>query len=120
MIHTALRATRRVYPGVVFGCYLLAFVAAFAMVFMLPIGALGLVFISLMALIPVVFGWGILCALERFFAVRKLRSGLCPICASRSVVGGEQAPSGEYSCLDCGGRFSSKGEDIDLPEAVTQ
>lgn len=118
MIHAMLRAIRRLYPGIVFGFYLLAFLAAFAMVFMLPIGALGLVFLALMALIPVVIAWGVLCALERSFALGKLRRGVCPKCSSTSVVGGKSDPTGEFACLECGGRFSPRGEDLVLPESI--
>jgi hypothetical protein len=116
MVHSIVRWIRKVYPGVVFGAYLLAFLLAFTMVFMLPIGALGLVFIALMALIPVVAILGVVKAVERPLAIRKLRRGVCPACdvaaivaRDASVVRGEAG----YACGSCGALFNSRGEDVD-------
>ena len=98
MIHTIVRMIRECYPGVVFGGYLLAFFVAFAMVFMLPIGALGLVFLALMALIPVVAILGIVRAIERPLALEKLRAGRCPACGAKSI---EPPSTASENCYEC-------------------
>lgn len=110
---------------VVFGCYLLAFVTAFAMVFMLPVGALLLVFVGLMGLIPVVTVAVALRAFERPLARAKLQRGDCPACgehAIESVSGAlESAGAGgaAHFCRACGTGFSQRGEDMVLPEPTT-
>ncbi len=118
MIHTIVRTIRRFYPGVVFGGYLLAFFVAFAMVFMLPIGALGMVFLALMALIPVVLILGIVRAIERPLALEKLRTGRCPACNERAILPPLSAQSDCYECSICRERFSARGEDVAAPESV--
>lgn len=102
----------------VFGGYLLAFFVAFAMVFMLPIGALGLVFLALMALIPVVAVLGIVRAIERPLALGKLRAGRCPACAEKSIEPPSTANENCYECAACHERFSARGEDVAAPEQI--
>ena len=118
MIHTIVRMIRECYPGVVFGGYLLAFFVAFAMVFMLPIGALGLVFLALMALIPVVLILGIVRAIERPLALEKLRAGRCPACSAKSIQPPSTASENCYECAACHERFSARGEDVAAPEPI--
>jgi hypothetical protein len=119
MLHTIVRWIRRVYPGVVFGGYLIAFLLAFTMVFMLPIGALGMVFLAVMALIPVVALLALVKAVERPLALRKLRRGDCPACDVGSITTSHDSGSdrvgvqnAHYACGACGSRFSDRGEDI--------
>lgn len=118
MIHTIVRTIRKFYPGVVFGGYLLAFFVAFAMVFMLPIGALGLVFLALMALLPIVLVLGIVRAVERPLALEKLRSGRCPACGAKSIQAPSSASENCYECAQCHERFSARGEDVAAPEQI--
>ncbi len=118
VLHVTLRWIRSVYPIVVFCGYLMAFFVAFAFVFMLPIGALGVVFLSLMALIPVVIVWSALNLVERKLAARKLRDGTCPACGSGEAQRIEGEGEVGYSCRSCSARFTSRGEDIILPEPL--
>ncbi len=112
MVHTITRTLRRYYLGVVFGCYLFAFTLAFILVFALPIGALALVFVAVMALIPVVAFWSALCAIERRLALCMLRSGSCPQCRSDSIAACEDLGGVAYRCQSCRGCFSARGEDV--------
>jgi len=117
MLHSIVRWIRKVYPGVVFGGYLIAFILAFTMVFMLPIGALGMVFLAVMALIPVVAILAVVKALERPLAIRKLRRGTCPVCDATAIVvkDSREGSGGQgYACGACGALFSVRGEDIDV------
>ena len=118
VLHAALRWTRSVYPIAVFCAYLMAFFVAFTFVFMLPIGALGVVFLSLMALVPVVIVWSLLNLVERKLAARKIRSGTCPACGSREAQRSEGEGEVGYSCRSCSARFTLRGEDIVLPEPL--
>ncbi len=112
MLHTIARTIRRYYLGVVFAGYLLAFGLAFVMVFALPIGALGMVFLALMALIPIVCIWMILCAVERRLALAKLRRGCCPVCSGNSARACEVSEGVSFRCETCRGNFSARGEEI--------
>lgn len=118
MLHTIVRTIRQLYPGVVFGGYLLAFFVAFALVFMLPIGALGMVFLAAMALIPVVFLLGIVRAIERPLALKKLRANRCPACDARAIEPPSADHSELYRCKSCGVHFSLRGEDAELPDST--
>ncbi len=115
-MHSAIRSIRGAFPVVVFCGYLLAFFAAFTMVFMLPIGALGLVFLALMALVPVVATWVVLVAIERPLARAKLVRGVCPACSGRVRECLQEQGPASFECLACVRSFSSKGEDIELPD----
>lgn len=117
MLHTIVRTIRQFYPGVVFVGYLLAFFVAFALVFMLPIGALGMVFLALMALIPVVFLLGIVRAIERPLALKKLRANRCPACDARAIEPPGADHGDLYRCTNCGSHFSASGEDADAPDS---
>ncbi len=116
MWHTLLRTLRRYYLGVVFAAYLLSFGLAFVMVFALPIGALSMVFLAVMALIPAVACWSILCALERRFALRKLNRGRCPGCNGHTIGQVEGNANASFQCAQCRGCFSSRGEDVEGEE----
>ena len=116
VLHTTVRAIRAAFHVCVFVLYLLAFIAAFAMVFMLPIGALGLVFVSLMGLIPVVMVWTILGMLERRLARAKLARGICPACGRPARMRARGDSASAYSCTACECEFTANGEDIALPD----
>ncbi len=118
MFHTLVRTIRRYYAGVVFGGYLLAFLLAFAMVFMLPIGALGLVLLGLLALVPLVFLLAIVRTIERPLALAKLRAGRCLACNAVAIRKSSQSGSDSYACEACGKGFSARGEDIPEPDFV--
>jgi hypothetical protein len=121
MLHTIVRWIRKVYPGVVFGGYLIAFILAFTMVFMLPIGALGMVFLAVMALIPVVALLAVVKAVERPLALQKLRRGKCPACEVSSIVP-KDLPDGSggtgYACGACGALFTARGADIEVDAEI--
>ena len=122
MLHTAVRWIRKVYPGVVFGGYLIAFILAFTMVFMLPIGALGMVFLAVMALIPVVALLAVVKAVERPLAIRKLRRGVCPACEMASITARDPVVGGGgagYACGACGALFSARGDDIEAEAEIS-
>ncbi len=116
MLHAAVRWIRIVYPVVVFCVYVMAFFVAFAMVFMLPIGALGVVFVSLMSLVPVVIVWALIRLVERSMAIRMLRRGVCPVCHEQFATSVNDLGDVAFTCAGCGARFTAKGEDILLPD----
>jgi len=121
MLHTIVRWIRLVYPGVVFGGYLIAFIFAFTMVFMLPIGALGMVFLAVMALIPVVAILAVVKAVERPLAIRKLRRGTCPACDAAAILVTDscEGSGGQgYACSACGALFSARGEDREVDSEI--
>ncbi len=120
MFHSIVRTIRRCYLGVVVGGYLLAFVCAFTMMFMLPIGSLGLVILGLMALVPVVFLWGILGAIERRLARRKLRAGHCPACGKPAIRARVHGDESAFECGSCRELFSSAGADLDRPDDLSE
>ncbi|MSR43983.1 MAG: hypothetical protein EXS15_01295 [Phycisphaerales bacterium] len=110
MLHTIARRIRSAYPAVVFGGYLVAFFLAFVMVFMLPIGALALVFVGLLALVPLVVVWGIVRMVEKPLALGKIRQGICPACASHAIHWVES--DGGFRCSNCSMRFGPRGDDL--------
>ncbi|MSR69287.1 MAG: hypothetical protein EXS17_02950 [Phycisphaerales bacterium] len=118
MLHTIARTLRRYYLGGAFACYLLSFVLAFVMVFALPIGALGMVFLALMALIPVVICWTILCAVEHRLALSKLRRGKCPTCNCNAVTTWEGVAGVTFRCAGCRDCFSESGQDVAVEESA--
>lgn len=117
MVHSVLRWIRQVYLGVAFAGYMLAFLVAFTMVFMLPIGAFAMLFLALMALVPVAALLSLIKAAERRLALRKLSRGTCPACGaaalSRMAEGSDAAAVGGMACGACSMRFNGRGEDMD-------
>ncbi len=104
MLYRVVRSISRSYFYVMFGVYVLAFVVAFALMF-IPVVTIALLLLSLYSLVFVVaIGKG-LDRLERALGAGALREGRCPAC--RGTI---QRAGTIDQCESCGLHFGDEEE----------
>lgn len=110
VIYRIIRAVSRAYFYVAFAGYVLAFVVAFAFMF-IPIVTIVILLLSLYSLVFVAGAGQAIGSIERWMARGYLRRGECPRCRER-IVGGESIPA--FMCGGCGTGFGTDGEEVEV------
>jgi hypothetical protein len=108
-----VRSVTRVYPIMVLGLYVAAFLLAASMMFIFPPGTLLLFWLGLVGLVFVVLLAKLLRFLERFVASSVLATGRCPVCDGPAPRPMNAAI--RWQCESCG--FTFQRTDDPAPES---
>jgi ribosomal protein L37AE/L43A len=107
VLYRFVRLINAHYALAIFWVYVLAFVVAWALVFVFPLGPLLLLFIGLAGLGFAVIGMKIMEAVERALARSQIHQGICPVCREHALH--ERREDRTLHCDACHSAFQPGG-----------